>query len=92
MAKTIKLTRRHGLGLDVAKARLEDIVAQVEARYGVGNTVRGDGANLEGKGVTGTIKVTGERVDVDLELRLPASLIAAKIQSGVEAALAQHFA
>ena len=91
MAKII-LSRPHTLGYDAACAKLSHLIARVEERYGVGGTVSGDSAQLKGRGVKGTAKVSDKSIDINLKLGLPASLVASKIEEGIGKAITEHFA
>ncbi len=91
MAKSVRVSRPHNTTQEAAQAKLVGLAAQLESRYGVRVKINGPGATVTGKGVSGGCTIDATRVTIDLSLGLPASLVAGKIEAGVEKAMTEHF-
>lgn len=92
MGKKISVTRKHALGIDVASQKLNDLAGQFAEKYGVKANVKGQRAEIDGKGVSGDVVVTADSVTVNLELGLLLGAMAGKIEEGVGRQLDKHFA
>ncbi len=66
----IHLTYQHNLGLDQAKARIEDLVQQLKDRLDVNYHWKGNEVEFSRTGATGTILVEDKSVTTDVELGL----------------------
>jgi putative polyhydroxyalkanoate system protein len=91
MAKTVSASRPHNTTKADALEKLKGLAGALESRYGVKVAIAGGGATVSGRGVSGGCTIDDTQVRIDLSLRMPASLVASKIQGGVEKALAEHF-
>ncbi|MCB9539068.1 MAG: polyhydroxyalkanoic acid system family protein [Myxococcales bacterium] len=91
MAKTVSVKRPHNTTKEDAQAKLAGLARELESKYGVKVNVQGAGATVSGKGVSGGCTIDDTHVAIDLKLGLPASMVAGKIESGVEKAISQHF-
>lgn len=94
MAKSLRVSRPHNTTADAALSKLKALAGDIESKYGLSVSWKGDVAHISGRGVKSgsTASVDGSKVTVDLSLGMPASLVAGKIESGIEKAMAQHFA
>ncbi len=91
MAKSVYVQKPHGMSAEDAEAKLASLTGDLESRYGVSITRSGPRATVKGKGVSGSATIDATNVTVDLKLGMPASLVAGKIEEGVNKAIAQHF-
>jgi len=91
MAKKISIRYPHNTSADDAAQRLSALGKDAAARYGV--SVKGDDrrALISGRGVNGSLVLDDTHINVDLKLRLPASLVAGRVESGIRDALVKHF-
>lgn len=92
MGKRISLSRKHALGVEGATQKLSDLTSQFAAKYGLSVSLKGQTASVSGRGVDGTVKVTGEAIAVDLELGFLLGPLAGKIEEGIKRQLETHFA
>ncbi|MBU0551392.1 polyhydroxyalkanoic acid system family protein [Myxococcota bacterium] len=92
MAKKVLVTRKHGVEPAEALKRLQELTGDLEQKFGVTITPTADGATVAGKGVKGTATVRGADVTVDLDLGLPASLAAKKIEISINRYMDRYFA
>jgi putative polyhydroxyalkanoate system protein len=90
---TIDISRSHGLALDVAKERAEQLAKDLEGKIGIrwqwdGSLIRFKADRGTAKGVNGSVTVTGSqvRVEIDLPLLLRAmkGVIAGKVHDKLE--------
>jgi len=93
MAKSLRISRPHGTTADAALEKLRGLARQIEDQYGLTVKWKGDVAQVSGRGVKkgSTASVDGSTVTLDLSLGMPASLVAGKIEEGIEKAIAKHF-
>lgn len=93
MAKSVRVSRPHNTTPEAARQKLRALAGEIESRYGLTVTWKGDVAHVSGRGVKqGTATVDDKSVTVDLSLGMPASLVAGKIEEGVAKAIAEQFA
>ncbi len=76
---------------DEAVAKLAALTGDLTSRYGVTINNQGERATVSGKGVSGSASISDTHVTIDLKLGLPASMIAARIESGVNKAIDSNF-
>ena len=69
---TISISRPHSLGLDGARCAADDVADQLRREFGVTTRRDGDTVWVEGRGVTGRLDATADRVDVHARLGLMA--------------------
>lgn len=93
MAKSVRVSRPHNTTAEAALQKLRGLAGDIESKYGLSVSWKGDVAHVGGKGVKSgsTASVDGKNVTVDLSLGMPASLVASKIEDGIEKAIKQHF-
>lgn len=92
MAKSLKVSRPHKTTAESARQKLKALASEIESRYGLSVSWKGDVAHVSGRGVKeGTASVDDRNVTVELSLGMPASLVASKIEAGIEKAIAEQF-
>ena len=91
MAKRIHVSRVHNTDRETALGRLQVLIRQLDEKYGMTITLRDDGATVGGHGVIGAVVIDGERVTLDLDLGLPASLVAERIEASINRYMDKHF-
>lgn len=70
---TIDISRSHGLGLDTAKQRAEQLANDLKERMGIawrweGDTIRFSSESGPAKGVTGAVIVASSQVKIEIDL------------------------
>lgn len=86
----MRISRRHGLGLDEAKSRLEGLADELGRELSLTYRWRGDDLQFEGSGVDGRIGVSHSRVDIVVQLGFALMFVESRIRSAVERALDHH--
>jgi putative polyhydroxyalkanoate system protein len=81
---TIRIERNHTLGEEVVRDRVAQIEPMLEQKYGVRLAWRGTDADVQGRGVKGTVRITGESVSINLKLGLVVRPFSGKIRSAME--------
>lgn len=86
---TIEISRAHGLGLDSAKARAEQLANDLQERMGIswrwdGDTIRFSAEAGPAKGATGVVKVATTEVRVEIDLPFLLRPMKGMIQGKVE--------
>ena len=89
---TIDISRIHNLGVDGAKAKVLEIEPKLDEKFGVTLRWRGYEADLEGKGVSGVVRVADSTLILKVKLGLWLRPLSGKIKSGIEQALDKSFA
>ncbi len=92
MAKKIAIRHPHNCSAEEAASKLDALGREAAAKYGL--VIKGDNrrAQVKGRGVSGSMVLDSSHITVDLKLGLPASLVAARVESGIRDALLKHFA
>ena len=85
----IDMKRNHGLGIDTARQRAEELAKDLERKLGInwrweGDTIRFKGDSGTAKGVTGNVPVTSSDVRVEIDLPFLLKAMKGTIQSKVE--------
>jgi putative polyhydroxyalkanoate system protein len=91
MGKKISVTRKHTLGLEGATGKLVELTGTFAEKYNLKTKLSGSAVEVSGSGVKGNVRVTAETVIIDLDLGLPASLVAGKIEDGIQRQLEKYF-
>jgi putative polyhydroxyalkanoate system protein len=70
---TIEISRAHGLGLDTAKQRAEQLANDLKERMGIawrweGDTIRFNADSGPAKGTTGQVAVAPSQVKIEIDL------------------------
>jgi putative polyhydroxyalkanoate system protein len=88
----IQIDQRHSLGTAEAKKRVEALEPRLRERYGLELEWRGDEAVFKGRGFSGTLRVTADRVAIELKLGLLARPFAGKIEAAMHEQVAKALA
>ncbi len=91
MAKKINIRKPHGMDAADAQSRLDKLTAELETRFGVKVSKKGTSTAVKGKGVSGSASIQGADIVIDMKLGLPASLVAQRIEDGVNKSIVEHF-
>ncbi len=86
----MRISRRHTLGLDEAKARLGDLVEELGRELSLTYLWRDDNLEFCGSGVDGTIGVTQSRINVTVQLGFALFFVEERIRRAIESALDHH--
>jgi putative polyhydroxyalkanoate system protein len=86
---TIDISRSHGLGLDTAKQRAEQLANDLKDRMGIqwrweGDTIRFSADNGPAKGTTGALSVASSQVRIEIDLPFLLKAMKGTIASKVE--------
>ena len=87
----VSLSRAHGLTKAEAVAKMQNLTNDLNSKYGVKVNHSGDSTKVKGKGVDGTARCDDTKIHIDLKLGLPVSLVAGRVEAGINKALDQHF-
>ena len=79
----IRLERNHGFGEEEALRRVAEIEPRLEEWFGVTLSWNGARARLTGRGLSGTIRVTADRIAVELKLGLLLRPLGRRIREGI---------
>ncbi len=90
MAK-IQIERAHTMQISDVKGKVDGMMDKMKS-MGVDATWQGDDLQLNGRGVKGTVKVGADRVVVNLDLSMPASLMKGKIEEKIRQGLDKNLA
>lgn len=89
---TIRVKRPHALGEEEALRRARDLVEQFGGKLNASIDWSGPDASFKGRGFTGSARVDGDSVSVDVELGLLLRPLRGQIESKLEEALRDRFA
>jgi putative polyhydroxyalkanoate system protein len=86
----VRISKRHDLGVDEAKRRVDMISSELHEKFGLAPSWDGDHMHLKGKHLSGRIEVAEQSVEVHLRLGLSLIMFERRIRAGVEEAMAHH--
>ena len=86
----MRLKKRHDLGLDEAKKRIDGVADKLHERFSVTADWDGDDLRVSGNGINGHIAVDEHTVLVELRLGLALMFLEGQIRSGIENAMDEH--
>lgn len=92
----ISISHEHGLSLDEAKAKTEQIVSAVQDEFpNLIDSIKWNGdktrANLKGKGFSGVFNVDDSKMSIDVDLKLFARPFKGKVQAKIEDRIDKYF-
>lgn len=92
----ISLSKKHGLELEDAQAKVGDIITAIEDEFGnLVSDIKWNSdktvADLKGKGFTGTFKVDEEKVGIDVNLKLFAKPLRGRVESKIKEKMDEFF-
>lgn len=76
----VKIAKKHSLGAEEAKRRVQKMEGELQEQYGVDVQWSGNRGTFQGKAFTGGIDVRDDRVAVALRLGLTAGPFAGRIR------------
>lgn len=83
----VDVRREHALELEDARTKVREIEPRLREKYGITISWTGDRGQVKGRGVSGTVELSGNSVSLSLKLGLLLRPMAGKIQTAVERAL-----
>jgi putative polyhydroxyalkanoate system protein len=86
----VNIRRRHTLGIQEAKTRVDRVAAQLGDKFGLRAAWDGDDLKFRGSGVDGQIRVAEDEVEAQLRLGLSLKLLEGNIRSAIDAAMDEH--
>ncbi len=92
----ISVQRSHGMSLEEAKGKVENIVNDVQEEFSsLVNDIDWNGdktrANVKGKGFTGRFAVTDTDVSIEIDLKLFARPFRGKVESRINSRMDEYF-
>ena len=88
----MKVRREHSLGTVEACRRVDEIAADMGSRLNLSSEWHGDDLQVKGTGVTGTISVSEDAVELRIELGFALILMENSIRAAIEQAMDKHLA
>lgn len=86
----MRIQKEHSLGKEEARKRVTDISDELCSQYGLSSSWVGDDLKFTGSGVNGCIAVGEHRIDVEVKLGFPLSMMSSTIRNSIEGALTSH--
>ena len=80
----MQIERKHTLGRDEARKRVERLAAKLKGRFDVDSRWEGDQLRVSGRGLNGALSVSDQSINLDLQLGLGLSLMESSIRSAIE--------
>jgi putative polyhydroxyalkanoate system protein len=80
----IHIERRHSLGRDGARGRVERIAVDLKRDLQADYAWQGDTLIFKRSGASGTIRVEDESIVIDVKLGMALGLMKGKIEAGIE--------
>ena len=84
---SIHIARTHNLGLEAARAQIERFVESLKDELQIESHWSGDSLAIERAGVSGTIQVAADSVDIQIELGMALALLKDRIEERINTRL-----
>jgi len=91
MAKSVSVTRPHKSTREAALEKLKALGQDAATRYGVTVVNTASGADVDGRGITGTCKVDDRNITIELELPFLLRALSSRVEQGINKSIDQHF-
>lgn len=88
----IHIIRNHGLGLESARAEVERIAQRVQTEFGADYAWDGDTLRFSRSGVSGSIRITADDLELIVKLGLLLSAMKGQIEQRLVAKIDQRLA
>lgn len=83
----ISIERTHTFGEEGARSRVAEMEPVLREKYGVELAWRGTNADVKGRGVGGSVRITADLLSIELKLGLFLRPFAVKIREAMESRL-----
>lgn len=80
----MKITRKHTLGVEEAKRRVDQVADELGGKLNLTSQWDGDHLRVKGRGVSGQIVVEADNVEVHVTLGLPMLMLREPIRASIE--------
>lgn len=93
----ISVKRKHGLSLEEAQSKIDQVVQDVKSEFSsLVSSIDWNGdkteAKVKGKGFSGDFLVNAEEVGIDINLSMFAKPLRSKVQAKIEERMEKYFA
>lgn len=88
----MKIKREHCLGAEEARRRVDQVADELGGKLGLTSEWEGDHLRVHGKGVSGRILVSDDRVEVHVHVGLAMMLLREPIRSAIEGSIDHYIA
>ena len=88
----IKMDRSHGLSMEDARSKVENLAADLEIRYGIKSNWSGNKMNFKRTGVKGYVELADGKVSVLVDLSMMLSPLKGKVEERLKKNLEEEFA
>ncbi len=86
----MKIRREHSLGTTEARRRVDEIAADMGNRLNLSSEWRGDDLQVKGSGVDGTIAVSEDAIEIDINLGFAMKFMEGSIRTAIESTIDKH--
>ncbi len=88
----MKVRRDHSLGTTEARRRVDKIAADMGSRLNLSSEWRGNDLQVKGSGVDGTIAVSEDAIEININLGFALKFMEGSIRTAIESTMDKHLA
>ena len=86
----MRIRREHSLGIEEARRKVDEIAADMGGRLNLSSEWRENDLQIEGSGVKGSISVSEDAIEIQVELGFALKLMEGSIRSAIEGTMDKH--
>jgi putative polyhydroxyalkanoate system protein len=86
----MRIRREHSLGIEEARRRVDEIAADMGGRLNLSSEWRENDLQIKGSGVNGSISVSEDAIEIQVELGFALKIMEGSIRSAIEGTMDKH--
>ena len=86
----MRIRREHSLGIEEARRRVDEIAADMGGRLNLSSEWRENDLQIKGSGVNGSISVSEDTIEIQVELGFALKIMEGSIRSAIEGTMDKH--
>jgi putative polyhydroxyalkanoate system protein len=86
----MRIRREHSLGIEEARRKVDEIAADMGGRLNLSSEWRENDLQIKGSGVNGSISVSEDAIEIQVELGFALKIMESSIRSAIEGTMDKH--
>ena len=86
----MRIRREHSLGIEEARRKVDEIAADMGGRLNLSSEWRENALQIKGSGVEGSIAVSEDAIEIQIELGFALKIMESSIRSAIEGTMDKH--
>jgi putative polyhydroxyalkanoate system protein len=86
----MRIRREHSLGIEEARRKVDEIAADMGGRLNLSSEWHENDLQIKGSGVNGSISVSEDAIEIQVELGFALKIMESSIRSAIEGTMDKH--